>query len=623
MATVLLSGCGGTPDTPQRQAENNTPVKQQAPELSDIEKIIANYNSNNNPDLVLNELLQLADNFQHQEQCNKTNIIVAKTLPVLNGSTQRLHANLLRLECQLEGILQHKTANSPEQIALLQDWVLQASDTSVDFGNLTQRLNIAKAVLNILNDELEPAIFTLLEAPAINSVLLAYKEPLIWRTLSSLDQNDRRRFVALYPELSMYQQLFEIVTDDVLDDKTRQTEIRKWLLTYEQSNLANNLPEELLQFVQADFSQANSIAVLLPLSGRLANQGDVIKQGILAAYYKRLGSISPSMTDQIPSLVFVDTGSENTMAEGAVNTDYSGFNIVIGPLLKSHITQTEALLANTVTRVHLNQNDQPETSPLATSFALSPEQEAQQLARLMFENQIRNPILVFERNARVERMKDAFLAQWENLVKLDEQAVMPSTVGFTDNKSMRVGITDALGVLQSEKRIKQLSNLTPETIHSVTRNRRDIDAFVVLANPQDVELINPIIESSISLFSNKTIPVYATSYSYNHRQNKNSLRDLRNLVFIDMPFVQPEGQQTELAQTVNKVFNDPPTTFLRLFAFGYDAFNIANNSLQLKLFTQIRQPGLTGELTIDNQSDVNRTLSSIRIDNQDNLQDGD
>ena len=253
-----------------------------------------------------------------------------------------------------------------------------------------------------------------------------------------------------------------------------------------------------------------------------------------------------------------------------------------------------------------------ESTSAKVYFALAPEDEAAQLANLMKKQGMRTPIIISNGSSLSRRMVDAFNEQWIALNGLDA-IKPPKIVTFSDNKGLRVGITAALDVLQSQRRINQLSNLSSETVHSVTRNRRDVDAFVVFALPQQVELLNPIIEASISLFTDRTIPVFATSYSYQHQLNKNSIRDLRSLVFVDMPFLMPAQRDSALAQQVDNLWNKPPSSFLRLFAFGYDAFQFSEQMQQLAYFSHTDLKGLSGKLTVNEQLQVIRSLPSAVI----------
>lgn len=251
---------------------------------------------------------------------------------------------------------------------------------------------------------------------------------------------------------------------------------------------------------------------------------------------------------------------------------------------------------------------------LAASFSLAPEQEAQQVVALLRSRNIANPILIEDGSATSQRMKAAFVEAWDASSPVQQMKARPlQHIQYTDNKSMRIGITSALDVLQSENRIKQLSNLHADTVHSVTRNRRDVDAFVIFARPNDLELINPIIESSISLFTGEHIPVFATSYGYDHKQSKNSQRDLRNLIFVDMPWLLPSRRSEALSMTVDTLFNQPPSAFLRLFAFGHDAIAVVDNLAQLTTFEHLSVKGLTGNLSVNESQQLTRELSWLSI----------
>ena len=237
---------------------------------------------------------------------------------------------------------------------------------------------------------------------------------------------------------------------------------------------------------------------------------------------------------------------------------------------------------------------------------------------------IQQPVLIKDNSSVANRMAAAFKQAWldtasqntltqASAVQASQKPKVVQEISYTNNQSMRVGITSALDVLQSQRRIQQLSNLDQERVYSVTRNRRDVDAFVVFSQPDELELINPIIESSISLFTDEQLPVFASSYGYDHKQSKNSQRDLRNLVFIDMPWLLSNDRQDALSKQVDKLFNQPSSTFLRLFAFGYDALAIADNIVQLSTFDYMKIQGLSGTLSFAEDNSLNRELAWLAI----------
>ncbi len=631
---VVIAACGGTPVKETSPiVKKETPVSQiieQAP----IDTIIADYRTTQNAQLTVDNLLDYAQMLQSEGNCSDSNLIVYHLLNTSLNSQQRAHSELLRSECSLKAILDNgKHSDTELALAKIDVWLSNASDLSIHDNKQKKRIQFALAVYQVLTESYKESIEALARADvtknmsianeaAAASILHPYRINLLWQALSQQTHEYRHSLLNEVPSLAPFVTLLAIVEDETLSDKSRQQSLKTWLDDNAELAQHEQMPQTITHFSSIQLSESSDILVLLPLSGRLQTQGNAIKQGILSAYYDRAKRLRELNLEETYTISFVDSGSDEQLSQEALSLDYSQHALLLGPLLKGHIRQLSNILPPNLARVHLNSKPQGavdsfENADIQTTyFALSPEQEAEELARLMLSKGIKNPIVIFEDSNVSERMKNAFTQHWYSELSSNENPASTklSEVSFTDNKSMRVGITSALDVLQSEKRIKQLSGLTTGVVHSVTRNRRDVDGFVVFAKPQDLELLNPIIESSISLFSDKAVPVFATSYSYNHKYNKNSVRDLRNLVFIDMPFVQPEARQSDLALTVEGLYNQPSSTFLRLFAFGYDALSIANNSLQLRLFEQVTQHGLSGELSVLKNGLVNRRLSALSIE---------
>ena len=138
-----------------------------------------------------------------------------------------------------------------------------------------------------------------------------------------------------------------------------------------------------------------------------------------------------------------------------------------------------------------------------------------------------------------------------------------------------------------------------------------MDAFVVFANAKQTELINPMIEASLSTFSDKITPVYASSRSYNHDLNQNSLRDLQNVFFIEMPWVL-DITAPELKARYNILNPTASTSEQRLFAMGYDAYQLLFNLNKLSKVPNLQFIGLTGELRLENNT-LYRRLPQAQI----------
>lgn len=635
--SFFLIGCGVAPNQESiSEPEKTLPFDidtgaQEKKALENIEARYANSKDINERNL---SLLVLANNYKSADDCRAVSIIIKHTQGSLNDSRQVAISNLLKAECALESVGNASDSiNKQPSLSLVTKWLetanengissaklpLSASLNTIDFAT---RAQIASARLFAQNKQYASALHQLLNADFINNLaenpnLRTYFYNKAWEWFSLLDQDARAQLATTYPTLSEYIVFLNIIEDASLDDKARQASIKQWLSTRTNLMIVSNLPTQIQQYLSIEHRQNQNIAILLPLSGRLSAQGEAIQQGILSAYYHKLDSAKKSKRVLQSTIEFIDTGSLSTLNTEITAESLMPYDTIIGPLLRSHIDEINALNLVPQRQLVLNQI-QPHSKDgdgLLVAFSLSPEEEAQQVVALMRARNIQNPVVIHDASATAKRMSNTFIVAWEATGKLRENGQVRALqqISYTDNNSMRVGITSALDVLQSQRRIKQLSNLHQERVHSVTRNRRDVDAFVVFARPTDLELINPIIESSISLFTNNQIPVFAASYGYDHKQSKNSQRDLRNLIFVDMPWLLSIQRGDPLSASIDALFNKPPSTFLRLFAFGYDALSVVDNLAQLSTFGHLAIKGLSGDLSINSSQKLTRELAWLSI----------
>ncbi|WP_395341382.1 penicillin-binding protein activator [Ningiella sp. W23] len=684
---LLLSGCASQKTSSVSQKPKD-PIKiEQASEQEtfDFDSIVERYRREQNISSLLSQLTTLAQDFANQGDCLSANAIVKNTLNLapealsnpagytgLNDAREAENIatlHIIRSECAIaeyfglsgKGISAQSIANTSDvkasAIALTEARLLllrrlstltrNTFDSSVISEGLIQRLNFINSVEKGLAGAHREALSLALQSLGDDDTRNKDSWEWLFETFSRLSAPERREIInnagANAQVLFSFNAMISTVENPDLSKSQRIEQLSN--IVAETRIQDDYVPISIQEFLDQNMLTQEKIAVLLPLSGRLENQGEAIKQGILASYFTQLDRSTKASqrrgrfnNQQAPNISFIDTGSFQDLPAQITAEALSEYSHIIGPLLKSHVEQIQSLTSKSVARIsreqmignplsnlapdvtspsypailYLNEVSEPESGVEGIYFALSPEQEAQQLVEKMLRANIRHPVLIQDSSSVTQRMTDAFVKAWE-VAQNGRAESAPSIVEYTDNKAMRVGITSALNVLQSQQRINQLSNLVNEEVYSVTRNRRDVDAFVIFARPNEVELINPIIESSMSLFTDKQIPVYATSFSYNHKQNKNTLRDLRNLVFVDMPFVLPMGRESQLASEIDSLFNEPSSTFLRLFAFGYDAMSLSTDATRMRIFGQVESQGLSGTLKVNRNGLVLRELKVREI----------
>lgn len=437
--------------------------------------------------------------------------------------------------------------------------------------------------------------------------------------LSQLQQQQLKEVEANYPILRPHVALVNIQRNTGARGPALSRALAQFQQVYYAHPLAKNLPESLLAATALTPEVITEIAVMLPLSGRFASTGMAIKQGMLAAYYQ----LQERSEGDTFTLTFLDTAGLSTESLVAAAQDA---NWVIGPLLKENVEQVIPKLPISVKRLALNRVEPQQRSEFALTladtqtayFGLAPEDEAEQLAQHVHAQGYRHPILVAPMTGVGQRMQDAFVSRWQNL---KSQVVVANAqsldiVEFETIDNLGESLADALGVGQSEQNIKQIDRMTNRSIHDQTRSRQDIDAIVVFASPEQLSLINPMVEASISPFRQQVVPVYASSRSLERTDAPNQLRDLENVRFLDAPFLLDDQRWQAQRQYVSTLWPQQRYSFSRLFAFGYDAITLLPVVPAMALLPAYRYAGMTGELRMNDDAEIQRYLPMAMISEQ-------
>lgn len=500
-------------------------------------------------------------------------------------------------------------------------------------------------------------------AAAANSVLqtnLSDKEKVqqVWQWLTSIPTKTLPSVGKAYPALSPFITLRELTEANASSPATLAKELQNFQQVYRGHILETTLPNNVLKATQLTDAGANNIAVLLPLSGRLARSGQVVKNGIMSAYYTDVEKRQDEHL--LPRLRFIDTNGADTQH---LLSEIGDTKFIVGPLLKDTV---ESLIPNLPVGVNVLALNRPEelADPVATNdtttsdtlvtttdsalngdsntfggklgnsdtqgelgamdlptslnyFGLAPEDEAKQLAEFIFNKGYRAPIVIAAQSNLYQRMDATFKKYWKALnSKENKLRTNITSVTFNDSNSLREGITQALDVAQSNDRINQIEYMTNDEVYNMPRSRRDIDAIIAFASPQDTELLNPIIEASLNPYDGKQVPVYATSRSMDYDSGKNQWRDLQNVHFIDMPWLMPSHKWQTLQQEVELAWENQNTMQKRLFAFGFDAYQLLPQLGMLNTLKYLSHEGLTGTLSLNQQGEVIRQQPQAMIRNE-------
>ncbi|WP_165924694.1 penicillin-binding protein activator [Lysobacter sp. N42] len=335
---------------------------------------------------------------------------------------------------------------------------------------------------------------------------------------------------------------------------------------------------------------AQRVAVLLPLSGQYAAQGEAVRYGMLAALSQR-GQVD---------VRFIDTSQFNR-DEIAEQLELFDAQVVIGPLDRPAVQRVAGIEDRQWSQLTLNHAPDDIQLDNTAYFALDLSAETQAAAYAMNLNGHRNILLLGPNNNRGQQLAELFTDFWsDNHPRESVDAHFYST-----SNEMRDVVRQSMGVQASEDRQAYLeSQFSGEDIEMEFRSRQDIDAIYLLGDATQARLLKPFIDVSISAFANR-IPVYANS-TVNREAVTEGEADLDGVLFSDAPWLLPNHEQADLHQEMVGLLNGWDRNQQRLTAMGYDSIRLAPRFNLMRLIHGYEYNGLTGRLRIENNTVVRR-----------------
>lgn len=312
----------------------------------------------------------------------------------------------------------------------------------------------------------------------------------------------------------------------------------------------------------------SSVALLVPLTGSLANAGGAIRDGFLSAYYS-------DAHPQAPVRVY-DTGER---VEGALQAYRQalaeGATRIVGPLARE---QVAALFAATDGRAAILALNHPENGAPppegSQQFGLLPDDEAAFAAEHAYAQGLRRVAVLASMEEWGERAALAFRAQFEYL---GGEVVAEARIPTQD--------------VDYAKALQQALQPHPDML------------FLALRATQGRLLV-----PQVRIRTSDPLPLIATSHIYSGSPNRGLDRDLNGVLFCDSPwlFGATPGlpARTQLAQTLPAAATAP-----RLFAFGMDAYRLLGYLDPLSRQGDAYLPGATGQLTVDRFGRVRRWMA--------------
>ena len=150
------------------------------------------------------------------------------------------------------------------------------------------------------------------------------------------------------------------------------------------------------------------VAVLLPLTGKLAPAASPVRDGLLTAYYAR--------GIHRPELLFYDTtGTTEGTHKAYARARAENVNFVIGPLSRNEVTELFSHETLTTPVLALNQAFNHIQPPHGSfEFSLAPEDEGISAADHLLAENLHSVFIIANTDETGQRAADAFARRWEN-----------------------------------------------------------------------------------------------------------------------------------------------------------------------------------------------------------------
>lgn len=460
----------------------------------------------------------------------------------------------------------------------------------------------------------------------------------LWHSLMQVQPDLISGHISEIPDtFSGWLELAHIAQRYQFDSVSLNTEIDKWIARNPDHPANRQIIEVIRKKQIATSKHPEHIALILPLSGKLASVGTAIRDGFMSAYLESSRIFGTQIVIDI-----YDTEADSERASQAVKlANDRGAQFIVGPLNKEAVSAAiaanqakEATPTNTgkaqklpagiplaapanASMLTLNsaannlQTDimtDPADAPVQNrnstiyQFDLAPETEALQVAERASLEGLNYAMVMVPENIWGNRIYEAFTQRYQELggeiVAL--QRFQKESADYSTN------IQQGLKLNLSKIRHKQLESLLHKNLGFTPRRRKDIDMIFIAASPQQARLIKP----QLKFFYAEDIPVYATSSVYTGDPNPGRDKDLENIIFCDMPWLlTSKPAPGSLQRSITTAWPQKAAKYLRFHALGADAFLLLPQLEWLKENNNDQIAGGTGRLSLDKSGVVQRQLS--------------
>jgi len=374
-------------------------------------------------------------------------------------------------------------------------------------------------------------------------------------------------------------------------------DLTAWLSEHPGHPAAEVVRSQLLGEQPQSLTAQTRIALLLPITGSAARAAASVRDGFLTAYYQ-------APTQQRPVVRIYDTGAGQSVGDVITAATLAGADIIVGPLMRQAVMAAAADRMQRPPLLALNFLPQGQLAPpLFFQFALSPVEEARLVARRILSDGHHAGIAIVPAGDWGSRVLAAFTQELQSGggTLLASTMIDPAAADYSD------ALKQVLGIDQSRDRLDRLESLLGTRLQFVPRRRDDIQFIFSPAWPSIERLLQP----QLRFYYAGGLPTYATSDAFDPDPRAN--QDLDGLTFPAMPWMVGSPLADAVQAAASQAWPAGGPDRGRLFAFGFDAYRLAQALRQNSAPASLDIVGLTGGLTLEPDGRVHRQLIWARL----------
>ncbi len=598
---ALITGCETTqlkrspPVDPQAAHASALYEQQRYQEAADLYLDLAHRAVNGQRDLYR---LLAADSLIHEGQLDKAETLLDQIQPTTLAPAEQFRLNLVQASLSLErhqpenvlSVLPRLPQNASEDAAIRYHSLRAAA-----LEELQQRLPYVRELLALskLPLDTEQQLQTQL---GILDTLTRFKPQELREQMPGSDHDTRG-----WMELAALLRDFPNTPEEII------APYREWRDLFPDHPA---LPELITSYYAQQQQRApleiSRIAVLLPMSGPYARAAATLRDGLMAAWYA-------DSSENRPPIKFYDSSNPEQVWPLLNQAADEGASIVIGPLSKSAVEQLARAGSLPLPVLALNQVNTDSTPPQGLyQFALSPEDEARQVAIWAAWQGYRQPAMLYPATPLGKRMAGAFMETWRELggESIRTRDYDPASGDYSTPVAELVMARERKAQLEKLKEAREKAREEGLAEIGYELPPRGIDFVFAIGNKKQMRQIRPMVQFHYA----EDLPVFSTSRAWDGQMSHDESFDLAGLMLPEMPWMLDRQSEDPLSRSVLQASLPPRgRKYLRLLPMGIDAYTVAPLLRRLESSDRETTPGLTGLLYLNPQRQLMRRMTWISL----------